>query len=101
MPLHPKIRAMLAAQRAAGLPHLHELSVERAREDMRSSVTAISGPPVPVGHVYDRSIPGPAGPIAVRFYYPQAEGPLPALVYFHGGGFVIGDLDTHDPVARR
>ncbi|HEY8551506.1 MAG TPA: alpha/beta hydrolase, partial [Vicinamibacterales bacterium] len=52
-------------------------------------------------HVYDRSIPGPAGPIAVRLYYPQAEGPLPALVYFHGGGFVIGDLDTHDPVARR
>lgn len=55
----------------------------------------------PVGAVEDRSIPGPDGEIPVRIYRPATEGPHPGIVYFHGGGFVICDLDTHDGACRR
>ena len=58
--------------------------------------------PAPVGAVEDRSIPGPAGDLPVRIYHPDLDAQtLPALVYFHGGGHVIGNLDTHDAVARN
>lgn len=55
----------------------------------------------PVGGVEDRSIPGPEGDIPVRVYRPATEGPYPGIVYFHGGGFVICDLDSHDGACRR
>jgi acetyl esterase len=55
----------------------------------------------PVGAVEDRSIPGPDGEIPVRIYWPATEGPHPGIVYFHGGGFVICDLDSHDGACRR
>lgn len=54
--------------------------------------------------VEDRTVPGPAGPIAVRIYWPTAEAggeARPVVMFFHGGGFVVGDLDTHDGTARR
>src|SRR5690606_662806 len=58
--------------------------------------------PLPVGRVEERPIPGPGGDIRLRSYWPpSAEGSLPILVYFHGGGHVLGSLDTHDAVARR
>ena len=53
-----------------------------------------------MGRVADRIVPGPAGGIPVRVYAPKADGPLPVLVYFHGGSFVTGDLDTHDTPLR-
>ena len=57
---------------------------------------------IPMGGVVDRTIPGPAGEIAVRIYTPEAaRGALPVLVYFHGGGFVIGGLETHDGTCRQ
>src|SRR3977135_3310115 len=46
-------------------------------------------------------MPGPAGPIRLRLYWPSAGGPVPAIVYYHGGGHVIGSLDTHDLIARN
>jgi len=49
----------------------------------------------------DRSIPGPAGEITVRRYRPSGTGPFPTVVYFHGGGFVLGDLDSHDLLCRH
>jgi acetyl esterase len=55
---------------------------------------------VPVAAVADRLIPGPAGDLRVRVYAPQGRGPLPLVVFFHGGGWVLGDLDTHDPFCR-
>ena len=55
----------------------------------------------PVGGVEDRSITGPEGDIPVRVYRPATEGPYPGIVYFHGGGFVICDLDSHDGACRR
>ena len=55
---------------------------------------------VPVAHVLDLSIPGPAGPLPARRYTPEGNGPFPTVVYFHGGGWVIGSLDTHDNMCR-
>src|SRR5215472_9068622 len=57
--------------------------------------------PLPVARVEERMIPGPGGEIRLRLYWPQGAGPVPAIVYYHGGGHVIGSLDTHDLVARN
>lgn len=56
--------------------------------------------PEPVADVRDRTIPGPDGPIAARVYTPAGPGPFPVIVYYHGGGFVIADLDTYDSSPR-
>ena len=101
MPLHPKVQALLTAQRLAGAPPMHTLSPERARADLRGQVAAISGPLAAIARVDDRTVPGPAGAVPVRLYTPPGAGPFPGIVYFHGGGFVIGDLDTHDPLCRQ
>ncbi|WP_155827037.1 alpha/beta hydrolase [Jongsikchunia kroppenstedtii] len=75
--------------------------------DVRARLKASRRPakPVPVAGVEDRTIPGPAGEIPVRIYRPRGaeQGPqgLPVLVYFHGGGFVLCDLDSHDSCCRR
>ena len=59
-------------------------------------------PPIPMARVEEVAIPGPAGEIAARLYVPASDGsdPPPLLVYFHGGGWVIGDLETHDSPCR-
>jgi acetyl esterase len=59
------------------------------------------GPVAEVARLEERRIAGPAGEIGMRLYAPDAPGPLPALVFFHGGGFVIGSLDSHDGVCRE
>jgi len=75
--------------------------------EVRASLKASRRPakPVPVGWIDERDIAGPAGPLRVRIYFPldpgPARGPLPVLVYFHGGGFVLCDLDSHDSCCRR
>ena len=79
-----------------------ELSPEQARAENRRGAAAAAGPPLPMARVERLEIPGPAGTIPARLYVPLggSDGPGPLLVYFHGGGWVIGDLDTHDSVAR-
>ncbi|WP_234801969.1 alpha/beta hydrolase [Mycolicibacterium conceptionense] len=77
-----------------------------AAAEVRARLKASRRParPVPVAHVEDRSVPGPAGEIPVRIYHPLdagADTALPVLVYFHGGGFVLCDLDSHDSCCRR
>ena len=101
MPLTAETEALLQARAEAGLPELHTLSAPQARDQMRQMREAM-GPiePEAVARVEDRSIPGPAGEIAVRIYWPGGEGPHPLLVFFHGGGWVIGDLDSHDGTCR-
>jgi acetyl esterase len=101
MPLHPKVQALLAAQRLTGAPPMHALTPERARADLWAQVPAVSGPLVEVARVEDRSVPGSGAAVPVRLYTPAGAGPFPGIVYFHGGGFVIGDLDTHDPLCRQ
>lgn len=77
-----------------------------AATEVRARLKASRRParPVQVGHVENRAVPGPAGDIPVRIYQPLDPEPgaaLPVLVYFHGGGFVLCDLDSHDSCCRR
>lgn len=96
MPLDPLIQALNA--QAAAAPQ-QPRTVEGTREAYML-LTALSGEPDVVAAVENRMIPGPQGGIPVRIYRPATDRPLPATMYFHGGGFVIGSLETHDHVCR-
>ena len=93
MPLDPQAELFLSAVESANPPPLYEQTPEEGRAAMRM-LASFAGAPVVVAETEDRSIPGPAGDIPVRVYCPAASGALPAVVYFHGGGFVIGGIDT-------
>src|SRR5438067_13092409 len=99
--LHPQIEAVLKAQAAAGLRPIEALTPAEARAQMEETARARKAEPLPVARVEERMIPGPAGEIRLRLYWPQAAEPVPAILYYHGGGHVIGSLDTHDFVARN
>ena len=98
--LDPEVRALLAAMEAQGGPPLESLEPKAARELAGESLTAVSGEPEQVARVEDRHVPGPGGSIPVRIYTPEGAGPRPGLVYFHGGGWVVGNIETHDGVCR-
>ena len=100
MALDVNVRALLDQMKAAALPKLWELAPPAARAAMRSRL--LNGKETPVGKIENLKIPGPAGDIALRVYTPleAKDALLPGLVFFHGGGFVIGDLDTHDDLCR-
>jgi len=99
MPLDPQAKAFLDQAAAAGTPPLHALPVPEARQAIRALFAVDT--PESVAKVEDRKISGPAGQIPIRLYTPQGKGPLPVLVFFHGGGWVIGDLETHDNTCRE
>jgi acetyl esterase len=101
MSLHPKVHALLTAQRLSGAPPLHTLTPGQARADMRAQVPAVSGALAAVARVDEGTVPSPVRPIPVRLYTPRGAEPFAGIVYFHGGGFVIGDLETHDPLCRQ
>lgn len=98
MPVDPQIEAMFAGQ--PEWPPIRGLPVGQLRESVRAASTMMPPLPVALASVTDRTIPGPAGDIPVRIYTPEGSGPFPVTVYFHGGGFVVGDLDTQDMIAR-
>ncbi len=100
MPLDSQAKAVLDEMVASGQPPLNELPVAEAREALRG-VTALGGAPEPVAEISDWRIPGPAGDIPIRIYTPTGEAPFPVLVFFHGGGWVLGDLETHDIFCRN
>ncbi|HEU4781206.1 MAG TPA: alpha/beta hydrolase [Steroidobacteraceae bacterium] len=97
MPLHPEAKAVL--DHLASVPPLHTLSVAEARAFVLAFTRAM-GPGEPVARVEDRLIPAAVGELPIRLYAPDAAGPLPVLVYFHGGGWTVGDLDTEDRSCR-
>ena len=97
MPLHPTLSAMLS--QLASAPGMETLTPEAARLGYLA-LRATSGEAASVGKVIDRKIPGPGGEIPLRVYVPEGQGPFPMLVYFHGGGWVIGSIETHDPICR-
>jgi acetyl esterase len=99
MPLDPQAQAFLEQLAAAGAPPLHELSVEEARQVI-VQLFGTTGDPEAVGAVQNRTIPGAAGEMPTRIYTPSGTGPFPVLVYFHGGGWVIGNLDAYDATCR-
>jgi acetyl esterase len=100
MPLAPEIQAELARLAAAGTPPLQQQSVEQARRLHVEGAAALGGAPVEVAAASDRAIPGPAGDLGVRVYTPHGEPPFPIVVWFHGGGWVVGTLDSYDPICR-
>jgi acetyl esterase/lipase len=96
MPLDPQARAYLDRMRELGLPGIGEVPPDEARAVQDDAAATVFGP-VPDIAWENRSLPGPAGEIPVRVYSPSAE-PAPVLVYFHGGGWVLGSLNTHHGV---
>jgi acetyl esterase len=98
MPLDPQAKQVMEQIAALGLPPNHLVTPAQARINMKSRPRA-AGPAV--AKVEDRRIPGPGPDIPVRLYWPSGAGPFPILVWFHGGGWVVGDLDTADPTARH
>ncbi len=99
MPLHPQCKAFLDQLAAMGGPGLHELTPADARA--RAMPPELGGVETPVHQIDNRTVPGPGGPIPVRVYRPTADAALPGVVYFHGGGFVIGGLDMNDRPCRE
>ncbi|MEK6409641.1 MAG: alpha/beta hydrolase [Acidobacteriota bacterium] len=99
MPIDPQARALLDQMAAAGQPPLTSQSVADARQAVLA-FAQLGGDPERVGQIEDRELPGPGGAIPVRIYTPDGSGPFPVLVYFHGGGWVLCDIETHDPVCR-
>ena len=102
MSLDPQAKALLDMLGAdPDAPRLIDLPPAGGREMYRAMANMLDLQGVPIGKTEDRTIPGPAGDIPVRIYTPVAAGgTCPALVYYHGGGWVIGDLDTHDALCR-
>ena len=102
--LHPQARALLELIAERGIPATHTLSPAEARAVYRDRRGFTQPAPPPVASVQARQADGPHGPIALRLYRPlgtTADQVLPVLVYYHGGGWVIGDLDTHDTLCRE
>ena len=98
MPLHPHIRAALEAGRH--LPSLESQPIAQARAQAKARyATTVASPPL--AEVRPLAIPGPAGEIRARLYVPEGAGPHPVVVFFHGSGFVLLDLDTHDLICRQ
>ena len=100
MALLPEIRALLQRRAASGRPPLERQTVEQARAFHVADAPALNGPAVPVAAVADQMVPGPAGQLPVRVYTPVGEAPFPVVVFLHGGGWVVGTLDTYDPLCR-
>ncbi len=101
--LHPQAQALLRLMEEKGVPPTHTLTPVEARKFYHQRRTFTQPDPPAVASVRDLEAPGPHGPIALRSYRPfgsAADATLPVLVYYHGGGWVIGDLDTHDVLCR-
>ena len=97
MPLDPQAQEVLDLTAALGLPPNHTLTPEEARANQLARPRA-AGPEL--AKVEDRAIPGSGAQIPLRIYTPEGTGPFPVLSWFHGGGWVLGNLDTSDATAR-
>jgi acetyl esterase len=98
--LHPEARALLEMMEAQGGPPLETQDPIEARGARLEPMKLLGGQPEQLARVENLSAPGPGGDIPLRLYASERGGLHPALVYFHGGGFVFGNLDTHDAVCR-
>jgi len=103
--LHPQARALLDKLVELRVPELHTLAPAVARASYRDRRAVLQPSPQDVAEVRDLAADGPHGPIPMRLYRPlrpvSTATAQPVLVYFHGGGYVIGDLDTHDTLCRE
>jgi acetyl esterase/lipase len=101
MPLDPRVKRFLDALAAGNPPDARSATVQERRSGL-AELMKLGGREPAVEHVEDRTLPGPAGALAIRIYTPlnAAGASLPGLVYFHGGGLVAGTVSTHDSIAR-
>ncbi|WP_259464986.1 alpha/beta hydrolase [Streptomyces sp. TLI_171] len=100
MPLHPHLRALRAERARTGAAPLYTLTVEQARAADLAAIRADAAPPRTLHEVTDRHLPGPGGELPVRLYRPSAGRSLPALLYYFGGGWTLGSIDTADALCR-
>ena len=98
MPLHPQARDLIDTTTALKLPAVWDVTPAQARETVRQRSAAL--PREDVASVRDHRVPVSGGEITVRVFTPRAPAPLPALVYFHGGGWVTGDIESHEGICR-
>jgi acetyl esterase len=98
MPVDPQIQALL--DRGTGVPATHTLPVAEARRQYEARI-ALMAPPAQVAKVAERCIDGPAGLLKLRIYTPAGRGPFPLLMFFHGSGFLLCSIDTHDGMCRN
>ena len=98
MPLDPQVKQVMESVAALGLPAAHTVSPEEARANAKIRPRA---PGPEVAKVEDRTIPGPDGGLPVRIYTPEGAGPFPILAWYHGGGWVVGDLESAVASARH
>lgn len=96
---HPEVQAVLEQMDRMAVPDLSTLTVGEAR-DLFETMASTSRYRASEVEIEDREIPGEGGPVPVRIYTPASERPQPTTVFFHGGGFVVGSLDSHDTTAR-
>jgi acetyl esterase len=103
MALDPQAKAVIEAAAKAGRPAYHQLSPKDARQLFRETRPLSTPTPPELGTVHNLNADGPQGQIPLRVYRPVSGSatPLPVYVYFHGGGWVIGDLETHDVICRQ
>ena len=101
MRLHPTSQLLVKLEALADIPGYEDLTPDGAREQTGKQAQLLTGRKLPLARVEELTIPGPAGEIPARLY---ARGPQPGdgglLVYYHGGGHIIGSLDTHDSACR-
>lgn len=97
MPLDPQAQAFLAM--VANAPPLDTCTIEQNRAQL-AAVVPLTGKPAEMTQVTDMTLPGPAGAVPVRVYRPGTQAHLPVVAYFHGGGWMLCDLDTHDTTCR-
>lgn len=99
--LDPTIQLILSLQRRRGLMGVTAGTPDGTRRRLRQQTAMVAAAPTPVGRVREITVPGADGPLPARHYAPvESFGPQPLLVFFHGGGFVAGDLDSHDEPCR-
>ncbi|KMO38666.1 alpha/beta hydrolase [Methylobacterium tarhaniae] len=102
--LHPDVQALLAMLRAANAQPLEALPPEAARRSYLAGRRALQPPPDPVAQIRDLAAPSPAGPVPLRLYRGEGTAPeaaLPCLLFLHGGGWVLGNIESHDWICRR
>ena len=97
--IDPQAKAALERQERFPIPNSRR-ALKLTRLLTRPAMWLRNRNPPPVGETVDRTIPGPDGPLDTRLYLPEGEGPFPTVVFFHGGGYVLGSIATHDRLAR-
>lgn len=102
MPLHPEIQELLKQIEAVGLPPFSVITPQEARQRSARSAASLGSIRPPGVRIHDEELPGPGGPLRLRVFTPEGlAGPLPGLVFFHGGGWVVGSVENSEAECSR